>query len=125
MASATSTLLITIDIERQNSLKWCILNSGTTSHLLISYALVLNKNREKYPLNMKLPNVEQEPSTKTCDMDLPQQLKKSCKCHIIPGLVSHLIILVIKLCNAVCEAIFIDIGCHIIYFGKKIVCRQK
>ena len=65
-------------------MNWSILDSGATSNFLVSDAPVLNKKPRTSPLNMKLPNVEQEASNNTCDMDLPQPQNNSLQMSYHP-----------------------------------------
>ena len=63
--------------------------------------------------------------THTCNIDLPQLPLKERHGHIIPGLASHSLLSVLKLCDAGCDVLFNKIGCSISYQGKEILCAHK
>ena len=64
-------------------------------------------------------------STHTCTLDLPELPTKARLGHFIPGLASHSLLSVIKLCNAGCEVIFNKIGCVVKYRGRIALTGKK
>ena len=54
-------------------------------------------------------------------LTLPQLPPHARIAHIIPGLASHSLFYVIKLCNAGCEVKMNDISCTVRYQGKTII----
>ena len=59
-------------------------------------------------------------------LQLYQLPEKARWTHKIPGLRSHSLVSVVKLCNAGCEVNFTKIGCKITYRrGRTIVCGRK
>ena len=64
-------------------------------------------------------------STHTCTLDLPELPTKARLGHIIPGLASDSLLLVIKLCNAGCEVLFNKIGCTVKYRGRIVLTGNK
>ena len=88
---------------------WVILYLGATSHFLVTTAPITNITPARSPLNVKLPDGACVSSTHTCTLNLPQLPKRAREGHIIPGLASHSLMSVVKLCNAGCEVIFTNI----------------
>ena len=64
-------LLSTVDINLQNIRKWAILDSGASSHFLVTGAPVTNKKVATNPIVVTLPNGDQVHSTHTGDLNLP------------------------------------------------------
>ena len=94
-----------------NIKEWAILDSGATSHFLVTDAPATHIVPANSPLAVQLPDGTHVHSTHTCDLDLlllPQQGQQG---HIIPGLASHSLLSVVRLCNAGCEVIFTKIDC--------------
>ena len=53
---AENTLLLTVDINMKSIKDWAILDSGATSHLLVTTAPITNITPASSPLNAKLPD---------------------------------------------------------------------
>lgn len=122
---AANTTVQTIDLNSHNIHNWAILYSGATSHFLVTAAPTCHSKITKAPLKVRLPDGGHVTSTHTCTLDLPELPTKARLGHIILGLVSHSLLLVIKLCNAGCEVIFNKIGCIIKYGGKIVFTGDK
>ena len=103
---------------------WAIIDSGATSHFLVTTALITNITSASNPLKVKLPDGACVSSTYKFTLTLPQLPTRAREGHIIPGLTSHYLMSVIKLCNAECEVTFTKIDCQVKHLGR-IVLRGK
>jgi hypothetical protein len=104
---------------------WAILDSGATSHFLMTAAPMTNMRPTSKPIIAWLSNGDRVHSTHTCTLDIPALPASVRHAHIIPGLASHSLISVVTLCNAGCNVVFTKIGCTITYRGKVILCGSK
>jgi hypothetical protein len=104
---------------------WAILNSGATSHFLTTNTPAANIIPATVPIIARLPNGKQVQSTHTCTLDLPALPSGACAVHIIPGLASHSLLLVVTICNVGCNVTFTKIGCTITYCSRTIICGSK
>ena len=119
------TISKTIDFDLEDIRNWAILDSGATSHFLLSMAPAANVRPTKTPLRAKLPNGETIASTSECDLMIPGLPAAARRAHIMPGLASHSLVSVTKLTDAGCEVLFTKIGCTISKQGRTILCGQK
>ena len=124
-AYAANSLLQTVDIDVADLKNWAILDSGATSHFLVTSAPVTDITPAISPLTVQIPNGERVTSTHTCNLDMPQLPQQARRGHIMPGLASHSLLSVTKLCNAGCKVNFSMIGCTISYRGQTVVCGKK
>ena len=124
-AYAAQALLQTVDFKLEDLKNWAILDSGATSHFLVTNAPVNDILPAANPLTVQIPNGERVTSTHTCNLDMPHLPEPARQGHIMPGLASHSLLSVTKLCNAGCTVEFTMIGCNITYRGRKIVCGKK
>ena len=108
---AANALLSTINIDIRNIHEWAIMDSGATSHFLVTKAPTRDRQVAISPLKVRLPDGAQVASTHTCQLDIPQLPDKAKLGHIIPGLASHSLLSVVRLCNAGCEVTFTKIEC--------------
>ena len=115
---ASNTILSTIDINMKSIKDWEILDSGATSHFLVTKAPITNITPARNPLNVKLTDGTCVSSTHTCILTLPQLPTRAREGHIIPGLVSHSLMSVVKLCNAGCQVLFTKVGCQVKHLGR-------
>ena len=122
---AASTLLETVSLDMSNIKDWAILDSGATSHFLVTAAPATDVTSTKNPLRVRLPDGSMIASTATCNLALPQLPSEARKGHIIPGLANHSLLSVVKLCNAGCEVTFTMIDCTVRYRGKTILRGKK
>ena len=107
-----------------------MLDSGTSSHFLLTEAPVLNKIIAQNPIDIRLPDGSQVQSSHIGELDNPHLPATLRTCHIVPGLASHPLIWVIKLSNAGREITFTKFGTgvevryrnRLIWTGKK--CTQ-
>ena len=66
------TRLSTINLNQHNVHEWPILDSGATSHFLLTTAPTTNKKAALNPLHVTMPDGDQVQSTHTCELDIPQ-----------------------------------------------------
>ena len=109
-------ILGTVNLDTTNIHEWAILDSGATSHFLVSAAPTSNKKFAQTPLKVRLPDgglvsCGLVSLTHTCHLELPKLPTKARLGHIIPGLASHSLLSVVKLCNEGCEVTFTKINC--------------
>ena len=97
---------------------WVILDSGATSHFLVTTAPITNITPANNPLTVKLPDGACVSSTHTFTLTLPQLPTRAREGHIIPGLASHSLMSVVKLFNAGCEVTFTKIDCQVKHLGR-------
>ena len=102
-----------------------ILDPGATSHLLVTTAPMKNITLASSPLNVKLLDGACVSSTHTCTLNLPQNPTRAREGHSIPGLSSHSLMSVVKLCNAGCEVTFKKIDCQVKHLGRIILKGSK
>ena len=121
---AASSILRAVSLTSENLTNWAILDSGASSHLL-STAPLMNKKVADRPLQVKLPNGNIIHSSHIAELDLPLLPVAGREIHILPGLASHSLVSVIKLCNAGCQVDVKYISCEIRYRGKTIVQCSK
>ena len=79
----------------------------------MSTAPVLNKMVGDRRLTVKLPNGDTVRSRHITELDLPLLSRGGREAHIVPGLASHSLVSVVKLCNAGCQVDVRDISCEI------------
>ena len=114
-----------MDISLNDIKNWAILDSGATSHFLITQAPANNIRPALKPITARLPNGSTITSTKQCELDISGLPKNAREAHIIPGLANYSLVSVTKLCNAGCEVNFTKIGCTITHNGRAVLCASK
>ena len=124
-AYAANDLLSTIKFTAANIKEWAILDSGATSHFLIVEAPTRQRDVASDPLIVRLPDGARVKSTHTCELNLSQLPSGARIGHIIPGLASHSLLSVVKLCNAGCKVTFTKINCTVTYCGKTVLRGHK
>ena len=77
------------------------------------------------PLHIKLPDGSTIQSSHTANIALPQLPPMARVAHIVPGLASHSLVSVVKLCNAGCKVVMDDISCEVHYRGKPVIQCSK
>ena len=77
--------------------EWTILDSGATSHFLVSAAPMSNVQPAMIPLTIELPNGAHVESTTACTLALPGLPAEAREAHSIPGLSHHSLLLVVTL----------------------------
>ena len=117
MITTAITLLSTVDINMKSIKEWAILDSGATSHFLVTTAPITNITPASSPLNVKLPDGACVSSTHTCTLNLQQLPTRAREGHIIPVLASHSLMSAVKICNAGCEVIFTKFDCQVKTWG--------
>ena len=104
--------------------EWARLDSGATSHFLFTTAPITNITLAINPLSVKLPGGAYVSSIHTCTLALPLPARTR-EGHIIPGLASHSLMPVVKLCNAGCEVTFTNIDCQVKHLGRIVIRSSK
>jgi len=117
-AYAANVLLKTVDFNMTDIKEWAILDSGATSHFLVTAAPTSEITVAKSPMKVTIPDGKSIQSTHTCKLAIPQLPDAARIGHIIPGLASHSLLSVFKLCNAGCEVTFTKIECIVRYRGS-------
>ena len=74
------------------------------------------------PINMRQPDGAHISSTHICSLKIPAKSKIG---HIIPGLASHSLLSVVRLCNAGYKVTFTMIDCKVRYRRKVIIRGYK
>ncbi len=110
-AYAANSLLKTINLNQENIKEWSILDSGATSHFLVVNAPCEDIQPALIPLTVRQPDGAQVKSSHTCSLNIDDLPKNARVAHVIPGLASHLLLSVVRLCNAGCKVIFTKIDC--------------
>ena len=95
-------ILRTVDFSQVDLRDWVIVDSGATSNFLVTETPVA------------IPNGSRVQSTHDYKLAIPELSEKARIGHIIPGLASHSLVSVIKLCNAGCEVTFTKIECIVV-----------
>ena len=98
-AYAAEKLLKTVDINVENIKEWAILDSGTTSHFLVMDAPVDDVTSANTSINVRQPDGAYISSTHTCSLKIPSLPPKARLAHVIPGLASHSLLSVVRLCR--------------------------
>ena len=119
------TELSTINLNQHNIHEWAILDSGATSHFLLTTAPTTNKKAALNPLHVTMPDGDQVQSTHTCDLDIPQLPANARDGHIVPGLAAHSLLSIVKLCNAGCDVTLSKIKCEVKYRGRLVMRGSK
>ena len=122
---SASTILQEVSLTSENLRRWAILDSGASSHFLFSTAPISNKIVADRPLGVKFPNGDTLRSSHVAELDLPLLPAAGRQAHIVPGLASHSLVSVVKLCNAGCQVDIRDISGEIRYRGNIIVRCSK
>ena len=122
---ASSSTLSIIKFDRHNVIKWAILDSGATSHYIMTIAPVHKKIPAVSPITVTLPDGTRVSSTHECELALPQLPAAARFGHISPSLASHSLLLVVKLCNAGCDVSFKDIICELRFRGRLLLSGSK
>lgn len=118
-------ILCTVSLTAQNRIRWAILDSGVSSHFLLSAAPVHDKKVATNPLHIKLLDGTTIESSHTANIALPQLPPMARVAHIVPSLASHSLVSVVKLCNAGCKVVMDDISCEVHYRGKPVIQCSK
>ena len=117
--------LSTININPSNIHTWAILDSGATSHFLVTMAPKSSVSPADNPLRVSLPNGDAVQSTHTCTLLLPQLPAKARCGHIIPGLAVYSLLSVVQLCDAGCDVTFTKIDCTVRMRGRVLMTGKK
>ncbi len=123
-AFAAHQLLQKVDIDMDNIKEWAIMDSGATSHFLVTDVHVANVSPAIKPLNVQIPNGEMVSTTHTCELDLPKLPPAARQGHILPGIASHSLHSEVRLCNAGCKVSFTMIEC-IVEYRERIVLKGR
>ena len=85
----------------------------------------VNRSPATTPINVTLQNDEKIQTSDECDLNIKSLLAKARTAHVVPGLNSHSLISVVKLCNAGCEVTFTRTGCIVKYRGSTVLEGHK
>ena len=118
-------LLPMININPSIIHTWDILDSGATSHLLVTMAHKSSVSPTNDPLRVSLPNGDKVQSTHTYTLALPQLPAKARFGHIVPGLTACSLLSVVKLCDAGCDVTFTKIDCTVRMRGRFLMTGRK
>ena len=124
-AFAANSLLKTINLSQENIREWAILDSGATSHFLVVDAPCQNIQPALIPLTVRQPDGAQVRSSHTCSLNIDTLPKNARVAHVIPGLASHSLLSVVRLCNSGCEVVFTKIDCYVKYRGRTVLRGYK
>ena len=95
-----------MDFRQFSLADWAIIDLGATSHFLVTAAPVADIIPAQNPLPVTTPNRARVHTTYDCNVAILELPEKARSIHIVPGLASHLLVSVVKLCNAGCKVIF-------------------
>ena len=124
-AFAAAALLPKITLNDKTKLSWAILDSGASSHFLLTDAPCVNKKTTSNPISVQIPNGHRVTSSHIAELDIPALPKKARIAHVLPGLRNRSLVSVIKLCNAGCKVDIRDISCTVTVRGHPpIICRK-
>ena len=93
---ASANLLREVQLISKNLQKWEILDSGASSHFILSTSPVLNKKIAYKPLTVKYPDGRTVCSSHKSTLPLTKLPMEARIAHIILGLASHSLISVVK-----------------------------
>ncbi len=124
-AFTANSLLKTINLNQENIKEWAILDSGATSHFLVVDAPCEDIQPALMPLTVRQPDGAQVRSSHTCSLHIENLPKNARVAHVIPGLASHSLLSVVRLCNAGCKVIFTKINCCVKYRGRTVLRGYK
>ena len=122
---AAAKLLRELKLTSETLQKWAILDSGTSSHFILSTAKVLNKNIADKPLTVRLPDGRTICSSHKGTLPLTQLPIAARIAYIITGLASHSLMSVVKLCDAGYKVEMKEFLCKIQYNGINIIKCSK
>ena len=69
---AANALLKTVDLDMQSIKEWAILDSGATSHFLVTAAPTASVQVATNPLTVTIPDGSKVKSTHTCTLAIPE-----------------------------------------------------
>jgi hypothetical protein len=117
-AHAASSILKKINFNLDDIKNWAILDSGATSHFLVTDASATGVSVATNPVTVSIPDGSKLTSTHKRELDLPQLPKAARSGHVIPGMSSYSLMSVVTLCNAGCKVVFEAWG-----IGVTVTCR--
>jgi hypothetical protein len=124
-ALAASILFKMINTDAEIIKQWAILDSGATSHFLMTNAPATNILPTAVPIVARVPNGNLVHSMHVSMLIIPSLPPNAHAAHIILGLTSQSLLSIMTMCNAGCTVILTKIGCTIVYCGQTIVCSHK
>ena len=110
LSYAAEKLLRTINFDLEDIKNWAILDSGATSHFLVVDAPADDVTVATNPISVRQPDGAKVQSSHTCNLKIPILQKKARLAHVIPGLASHSLLSVVRLCNCGCTVTFTKIN---------------
>ena len=125
MTPYVHNLLRTVNFSQVDIRDWAIIDLRATSNFLVTEALVVDIVPAVNPLTVTIPNGYRVQSTHDCKIAIPDLPEKARIGHIVPGLASHSLVSVIKLCNAGCKVTCTKIKCMVKYRGRVVHTGSK
>ena len=119
------TMLSTINLNQHNVHEWEILDSGATSHFLLTTAPTTNKQAALNPLHVTMTDGNQVQSTHTCELDILQLPMDARDGHIVPVLSAHSLLSIVKLCKVGCDVTLSKIRCKVKCRGQLVMRGSK
>jgi hypothetical protein len=92
---------------------YAIADTGTTGHYLLPQSPHVNNNIAKNPITVQMPNGSGITSSHTCDLDVATLPPAARDGHILPGLASHSLLSMAKLCDNGCTVLFDSNRCRV------------
>ena len=103
---AANSMLKTINFNLEDTKDWAILNSGATSHLLVTDVPTTRISIATNPITVTISDGSKLTLTHKRELHLPLLLKAAISGHVIPGMLSHSLVSVVTLCNAGGRVVF-------------------
>ena len=100
-------------MTNENPQNWAMLDSGASGHFILATPPIVKKRVAERPLTMKLPNGDTVRSSHVGELYLSLIPSGGRLAQVVPGLASHSLVSVVKLCNAGCQVDIRDISCEI------------
>ena len=112
-------MLKKINFNLEDIKNWSILDSGATSHFLVTDASATGISVATNPVTVTIPDGSKLTSTHKRELDLPQLPKAARSGHVIPGILAYSLMSVVTLCNSGCKIVFEawGIGVTVTYSG--------
>ena len=120
---AANSMLKTINFNLEDIKDWAILDSGATSHFLVTDASATGISVATNPITVTIPDGTKLTSTHKRELDLPLLPKAARTGHVIPGMSSHSLVSVVTLCNAGYRVVFGEWGIGVT-FTRAVVIRS-
>eukprot|EP00957_Ditylum_brightwellii_P024195 1825035-Ditylum_brightwellii.AAC.1 len=107
------------------SSNYAIPDSGSTGNFLAKNSHCINKRIATNPIQVRVADGHINQSSHTCNVDIPQLPQAAMEGHIVPGLQTHSLLSVSKICDSNCEVHFKKDRCNIIQNNTTILSRPR